>query len=190
MRVDDSQAESSSDGSVHTGPLFCQDLKAKRCTLSHICHHGTLVENLEQNKLTNEREKNEDIVTPPSIISRWQRANLELYLRVPEVDLHDESHSNPRGKGEASCDDDCQPIPLAGAALCEGVFGSLVQRHQIVAGQVRSRGWEALKTSRPQKEIWVCEKNRKRGFCLIKMYNAHGKFKCSYNLKPTCVCTF
>lgn len=86
---------------------------------------------------------------------RRKTAEVERYLRVPEVDLHDESHSDPCGKGEAGCDDDRQPISLAGAALCEGVFGSLVQRRQIVAGQVRCGGWEALKASRLQKQIRV-----------------------------------
>lgn len=85
----------------------------------------------------------------------FRRKTAERYLRVPEVDLHDESHSDPCGKGEAGCDDDRQPISLAGAALCEGVLGSLVQRRQIVAGQVRCGGWEALKASRLQKQIWV-----------------------------------
>lgn len=77
------------------------------------------------------------------------------YLWVSKVDLHDESHSNPCGKGEAGCDDDCQPISLAGAALCEGVFSRLMQRSQVVAGQVRSWGWETLKARWLQKQIWV-----------------------------------
>lgn len=161
--MNDSQAESSSDGGIHTRPLFRQDLKAKRCTLSRICHHGTLVEDLEQNESTSERNKDDGVI-PPFIISwiPWtelqfgqQTAEVETYLWVSEVDLHNKSHSNTCGKGEAGCDDDCQPISLAGAALCEGVFSRLMQRSQVVAGQVRSWGWETLKARWLQKQIWV-----------------------------------
>lgn len=135
VRVDDSQAERSSDGGIHAGPLFRQDLKANRCTLCRICHHSTFVEDLEQNESTSERKK-EGGVIPPFIISwialteaqfRQQTAEVEPYLWVSKVDLHDESHSNPCGKGETGCDDNCQPISLAGAALCERVFSRLMQ---------------------------------------------------------------
>lgn len=52
VRVDNPQTEGSSDGSVNTGPLFPQNVKAKRCTLRHICHHCPLVKDLARNRRT------------------------------------------------------------------------------------------------------------------------------------------
>lgn len=77
------------------------------------------------------------------------------YLWVSEVDLHDEGHGDARGKGEAGRDDDGQPVSLAGAALGEGVFSRLVQRSQVVGGQVGGGGRETLKARRLQKQIRV-----------------------------------
>lgn len=44
--VYDAQAESSSDGSIHTGALLLQGLEAQRCTLGHVSHHRPLVKDL------------------------------------------------------------------------------------------------------------------------------------------------
>lgn len=57
VRVDGAQAESSSDGSVHAGAPFRQDLKAEGSALSRIRRHGALVEDLERNESASERRK-------------------------------------------------------------------------------------------------------------------------------------
>lgn len=77
------------------------------------------------------------------------------YLGGSEVDLHDESHRHPQGEGEARRDDDGEPVALAGAVLREGVRAGLPQRGDLVAGQVRRRGREALQAGRLQEHIGV-----------------------------------
>lgn len=75
------------------------------------------------------------------------QTHIHSYLWVSKVDLHDESYSDSRGKGETGCDDDCQSISLAGTVFCKGVSGGLMQRCYIMASQVRSRGGETLEAS-------------------------------------------
>lgn len=53
------------------------------------------------------------------------------HLRVPEIDLHDERHSDTSSKGEAGCDNDCEAVLAAGALGCgrrERVLARLPQR--------------------------------------------------------------
>lgn len=90
-----------------------------------------------------------------------QITHIDPYLRVSKVDLHDESYSDSCGEGETSCDDDCQSISLAGTVFRKGVFGGLLQGCDIMASQVRGWGGETLEASRLQKQIWVCDKQRK-----------------------------
>lgn len=84
--------------------------------------------------------------------------DMDIHLRVSKVDLHDESHSDTCGKGETGCDDDCQPISLAGTAFSKGVFSGLPQGYKIIASQVRSWRGETSEASRFQKQIWIWDK--------------------------------
>lgn len=79
----------------------------------------------------------------------------DAYLRVSEVDLHDEGQSHARGEGEAGRDDDGQSVSLAGAFLLEGISGGLAKGRGVVAGQVRGRRGQALEASRVQEQVGV-----------------------------------
>lgn len=46
--MDDAQAEGSGYGSINTGPLFAQNVKAKRRAAGHICHHCSLIIHLRK----------------------------------------------------------------------------------------------------------------------------------------------
>lgn len=50
VRVDDAQAESGSDGSVHTGTLLAENIEAQRSAASHIGHHRTLIKDLRHHQ--------------------------------------------------------------------------------------------------------------------------------------------
>lgn len=48
--MDDAQAESGGDGSIHAGALLTENAKTQRGAASHICHHGTLIKDLRQQR--------------------------------------------------------------------------------------------------------------------------------------------
>lgn len=64
------------------------------------------------------------------------KATVLSYLRVPKIDLHDEGHRDPRGKGQAGGDDDSQPILPAAAVSRERVLAGLPERGHVLAAHL------------------------------------------------------
>lgn len=50
MGVDDTQAESGGDGSVHAGTLLTENVETQRGAAGHVRHHGTLIKDLTQHQ--------------------------------------------------------------------------------------------------------------------------------------------
>lgn len=48
--VDDTQAESGGDGSIHAGTLLTENVETQRGAAGHVRHHGTLIKDLTQHQ--------------------------------------------------------------------------------------------------------------------------------------------
>lgn len=64
------------------------------------------------------------------------KAAVSSYLRVPKIDLHDQGHCDPRGKGQTGGDDDSQPILPAAAVSRKRVLAGLLERRHVLASHL------------------------------------------------------